>query len=232
MHAIEEGVPVTLDSFSKVVAVNPRKRKPRVTWSAAEDEILLHTISNTVRNHEGEEDWDAISQRLPGKSAVQCLKRHMVITQKIEPVLSRSVSSSPSLESDPRESLRDGPQQTFRSIPESRFEEGSEEDAPPVPNKKARISGEKEADGSYKWTQQEVDLLMKLVETYKDSAPRWNEVAANFSHHNEVDCLSKWQLISKPPVAKGKGKGIFIIKVMLVLGQKAASHVVASCLLL
>lgn len=36
-------------------------------------------------------------------------------------------------------------------------------------------------------------------------APRWNEIAANFSNRSAIDCLSKWQEISNPPVIKGKG---------------------------
>jgi Myb-like DNA-binding domain len=36
-------------------------------------------------------------------------------------------------------------------------------------------------------------------------APRWNEVAANFHDHNAIDCLTKWQTLTNPPVIKGKG---------------------------
>jgi hypothetical protein len=36
-------------------------------------------------------------------------------------------------------------------------------------------------------------------------APRWNEVAENFSNMTAIDCLTKWQSISNPPVIKGKG---------------------------
>ena len=37
------------------------------------------------------------------------------------------------------------------------------------------------------------------------AAPRWNEVAANFHDHNAIDCLTKWQTLTNPPVIKGKG---------------------------
>ena len=35
--------------------------------------------------------------------------------------------------------------------------------------------------------------------------PRWNQIASNFSGKAAIDCLSKYQSISNPPVIKGKG---------------------------
>lgn len=63
----------------------------------------------------------------------------------------------------------------------------------------------RETDGSILWRQEDVELLKKLVESYKDSAPRWNEISDNFSNKTAIDCLSKWQCITNPPVIKGKG---------------------------
>jgi len=56
-----------------------------------------------------------------------------------------------------------------------------------------------------RWTSADVDLLKKLVEAYPDSAPRWNDIAENFDERSAIDCLTKWQSISMPPVIKGKG---------------------------
>jgi hypothetical protein len=64
--------------------------------------------------------------------------------------------------------------------------------------------GSEDSDDS-SWTTEEQDLLKKLVEQYKDTAPRWNEIAANFHDHNAIDCLTKWQTLTNPPVIKGKG---------------------------
>ena len=64
--------------------------------------------------------------------------------------------------------------------------------------------GSQDSDDS-SWTLEEQDLLKKLVEQYKDTAPRWNEIAANFHDHNAIDCLTKWQTLTNPPVIKGKG---------------------------
>ena len=37
------------------------------------------------------------------------------------------------------------------------------------------------------------------------AAPRWNEIAANFSERTAIDCLTTWQTLTNPPVIKGKG---------------------------
>ena len=40
---------------------------------------------------------------------------------------------------------------------------------------------------------------------FAQGAPRWNEIAANFTSRNPIDCLTKWQTMTNPPVIKGKG---------------------------
>ena len=37
------------------------------------------------------------------------------------------------------------------------------------------------------------------------ASPRWNDIAANFPERSAIDCLSKWQSLTSPPVIKGKG---------------------------
>ena len=37
------------------------------------------------------------------------------------------------------------------------------------------------------------------------AAPRWSDIASNFSDKTAIDCLQKWQTLSSPPVIKGKG---------------------------
>lgn len=56
-----------------------------------------------------------------------------------------------------------------------------------------------------RWTNEETTLLKKLVEQYQDTSPRWNDIASNFPNRTAVDCLSRWQILSSPPVIKGKG---------------------------
>jgi hypothetical protein len=72
-------------------------------------------------------------------------------------------------------------------------------------DKSQNTEGSKDDSDESNWTTEEQDLLKKLVEQYKDTAPRWNEIAANFHDHNAIDCLTKWQTLTNPPVIKGKG---------------------------
>jgi hypothetical protein len=55
------------------------------------------------------------------------------------------------------------------------------------------------------WTDEEVQLLQKLVEQYRDAAPLWNDIAANFRNRSAYDCLAKWQTLSSNLAVKGKG---------------------------
>ena len=50
-------------------------------------------------------------------------------------------------------------------------------------------------------------LLFSLAQpkTHVTASPRWNEVAHNFTGKTAIDCLTKWQTLSTPPVIKGKG---------------------------
>lgn len=62
-----------------------------------------------------------------------------------------------------------------------------------------------EGNGVSLWSDEDEQLLRRLVEAFQESAPRWNEIANNFSRHNAIECLTKWQSITNPPVIKGKG---------------------------
>jgi hypothetical protein len=44
-----------------------------------------------------------------------------------------------------------------------------------------------------------------VVFLFCSAPPRWNEIAANFSNRTAIDCLTKWQTVTSPPVIKGKG---------------------------
>mmetsp|Transcript_9017 Transcript_9017/g.24987 ORF Transcript_9017/g.24987 Transcript_9017/m.24987 type:complete len:462 (-) Transcript_9017:66-1451(-) len=181
------------------------KRRGGVFWTTEEDDILLRAAVDD-QEEDGEEDWDSIAQLIPGKSAVQCLKRYIVLNQKeggskISSIIP-NVTDSPSHDREPQETILEcHPQHAFPD--EDEEEEEDEEDAPPAPKKRSRLPPA--SDGAGEWTNDEMDLLKKLVETYKDSAPKWNDVADNFTNHSAIECLSKWQTLTNPPVIKGKG---------------------------
>jgi hypothetical protein len=141
-------------------------------WSASEDELLLKLVYEHQQEHseddDDDEDWDGIAFNIPGKTAVQCLKRFMKLNKK-------KPSSA----------------------------KAEKEESYSVASSNSSKDRRREAEG--KWSQEETDLLKKLVEQYKDTAPRWNEVASNFQEHSAIECLTKWQALTNPPVIKGKG---------------------------
>ena len=122
------------------------QKKSKNAWSAAEDDALLKAVLEDQQDREAEgdgdeeEDWDEIANAIEGKTPVQCLKRYLILNRKQE--------SSPGATSP--ESPKD-----------------NEADSP-VEKKGKRQK--KDSDSSSKaWTPDEIELLKKLVEQYKDS---------------------------------------------------------------
>ena len=121
-------------------------KKPRAVWSAAEDDALLKAVLEDQQDREAEgdadeeEDWDEIAKAVAGKSPVQCLKRYLILNRK---------------------------QDTAGSAESPGTASGAQDDSE-SPTKKARRP-RKENEPSSKWSQEEVELLKKLVEQYKDS---------------------------------------------------------------
>jgi hypothetical protein len=155
------------------------EKKKSAQWSASEDELLLQAVLEDQQNHDtdDEEDWDEIAMSIPDKSAVHCLKRYMAMNHKKKAAAGRD------------------------------SEDEQEDDDVPIGSSDTSmmIQYTKNEKEETKWAMEEVSLLKKLVEQYKDTAPRWNEVAANFHEHNAIECLTKWQTLTNPPVIKGKG---------------------------
>lgn len=157
------------------------EKKLKAVWTAAEDDALLKAVieDQFEGDDEEEEDWDEIAKVVPGKTPVQCLKRYMVLNRKRKKESASDSSSSPATE--------------------------KEEEVESPTSKKAKRAKKETDTPSTKWSADEVELLKKLVEQYKDTAPRWNEIAENFVNRSAIDCLTNWQTITNPPVIKGKG---------------------------
>ncbi|GKY98547.1 hypothetical protein MPSEU_000811700 [Mayamaea pseudoterrestris] len=62
-----------------------------------------------------------------------------------------------------------------------------------------------DSDSNASWSAEDCELLKKLVEQYRDTAPRWNEIASNFTNNSAIECLSKWQQLTQTVIIKGKG---------------------------
>lgn len=123
-------------------------KKGKSGWSPAEDEALMAAVEEdrtrreSEAGEEDEEDWDAISTAVPGKSAVQCFRRYSAHLTKGG---ATRVSATGT-----RRSREDRDQ-------------GVSDESPPASKRSKTDSGEED------WTEEELELLKKLVEHYNDS---------------------------------------------------------------
>jgi hypothetical protein len=177
------------DDSEKKPPAEKRKSPPKkgkTTWSPAEDEALLAAVEQDRKKRqseggeEDEEDWDEISNAVPGKSAVQCFRRYSSHLTTGEAGFSAVAGN--------RRSREDRDQ-------------GVSDESPSPASKRSKTDSVEEGD----WTPDELELLKKLVEHYNDTSPRWNDIAANFPDRSAIDCLSMWQNLTSPPIVKGKG---------------------------
>lgn len=131
-------------------------KKSKSSWTPEEDEALLKAVQDDQNRRdadaEEDEDWDEIAKEVPGKTPVQCLKRHMALSQKKE-----ARASSPT----PKEDADD-------EYEEENADGEDDGDSDGQASKKQKTAS-KDSDSSGKWTPDEIELLRKLVEHYKDS---------------------------------------------------------------
>jgi Myb-like DNA-binding domain len=162
-----------------------KKRPTSVVWNDDKNATLLLAVAIEKQFHaedslEGEEDWESIAKKVPGVSAVQCLQRYMALHTDGNP--------------PPLPKLK----------PESKRRKLLTQDDPCEVKESCDMSLERVvAHGT--WTMEEVELLQRLIEEFREGAPRWNDVAANFQNHSAVECLTKWQEMTNNPAIKGKG---------------------------
>ena len=166
-------------------------------WTPAEDEALLQAVRQDLEqrsNPDDEEDWDTIAQSVDGKTAVQCFKRHARL-KATESTSKRQKETSKNEDSSPAAADRqDAAQKRSKSSPAV---QDNEETSTPAA---ARDTDSPDND---EWNADDLRLLRKLVEQYKNAAPRWNEIAANFPSRSAIDCLTAWQNETQPSIIKG-----------------------------
>jgi Myb-like DNA-binding domain len=159
----------------KMRATDPSSKK-KSAWTAVEDDILLKAVVEDQQdrdadgNGDDEEDWDEIARAVPNKTPVQCLKRYMSLIRK-----GGAKGSSEPVIPVPKAEAATAPSPTPAPTPES----ASAAEAAAASGDDAVDSSEmltplakkprKDADSSGRWTTEEIDLLKKLVEQYKDS---------------------------------------------------------------
>lgn len=171
-----------------------RKKQKTTIWTTELDGSLLFAVALEKQSHESgvdeDEDWDYIATLVPNTTAVQCLKRYMTL-QKEGLVASHNLLNA-----------------TATRIPKKATERQTKSalhvDNAPAP-KPVVTNGVDESKCSTDWSCEDIGLLEKLVEQYQDAAPRWNDIAANFSNRSAYECLAKWQEVSQTAIVKGKG---------------------------
>ena len=136
-------------------------KKAKTAWLASEDDALLKAVVEDQQDRdaegdgEDEEDWDEIAKSVPGKTPVQCLKRYIALNRKQAGSTSSSTAASTPVKEDD-----DG---------EEEDDDDDDEEEAGSPAAKKQKASKKDSDGAGKWTNEEVELLKKLVEQYKDS---------------------------------------------------------------
>jgi hypothetical protein len=176
------------------------KKRPSKFWNEDKDATLLLAIAvdRQLHRNDDDDDWDSIAKKVPGVTAVQCLQRYMALHIDGRPPPLPTLAAESTGKRQKRQK-RDGDEQEV-------MEESSVSGlAGFVVQSHAVSYDESTKSSSGAWTMEDVELLRKLVEQYKEGAPRWNEIAANFQSHSAIDCLTKWQGMTTNPAIKGKG---------------------------
>jgi hypothetical protein len=172
--------------------------KSKSIWTHHDDGVLLKAVARQCggadilddRIYEDETvvDWDDIAHGIPGKSAVQCLKRYIKIRKQLPYVSPRNNNKIQAKSAGVVQNLS--------------FETIYDEDIFENPSRKKQKIFYTDRDH---WCAKDSSLLIKLVEVYQGIAPRWNEIAANFTDRSALDCITQWQHLTKSTVKKGKG---------------------------
>jgi hypothetical protein len=183
-----------------------------VAWTEEDDATLMAAVQSQSQEEEGMDehdvDWDAIAESLASKTPVQCLQRYLVLKQE-RPMPppppgggggGATTDISATGEEESAKPAAKGGFQTSAKNGEDGDGEDDDEDGDTTGDE-----GGTGSDSESNWTKEESALLKKLVEQYQDTAPRWNEIAANFTDRTAIDCLSHWQTLTNPPSIKGKG---------------------------
>jgi hypothetical protein len=182
-----------MDNESVITDVTRKKQKTTI-WTEDKDGLLRCAVALDKQLRENsaddDEDWDHIATLVPNTSAVQCLKRYIKLQKEGQ------LAQKNSLIAPKKETVTKIAEHHTKTSEKT----ASGSTVHPVENK-----GIDEFKGSTDWSHDDIGLLEKLVEQYHDAAPRWNDIAANFSNRSAYECLAKWQEVAQTSVVKGKG---------------------------
>lgn len=166
-------------------------KKAKVSWTASEDDALLKAVLDDQNNREPdadeEEDWDEIAKNVQEKTPVQCLKRYLSLSRK-----QASTTAIAAQASEPNLATNKEDTDENDEVDEEDEDDDDEDDSEGPPAKKQKRS-KREAEASAKWTSEtsgkwtpeEMELLKKLVEQYKDCKCR-ELLVLNFEFWSEI----------------------------------------------
>ena len=155
--------------------------KGKVVWTADEDEKLFNAVELDKQHRRGEEeseddeDWDTIAQSVPGKTAVQCFKRYLVLNRdSTGGESSFEAAAAASAAAEDRDKGGEDEDNQFNSKPKatsSKKRPGSSS-GPGQETKRLKAAATGKAEtasrADVRWSQDESRLLTKLVDQYKD----------------------------------------------------------------
>eukprot|EP00592_Proboscia_alata_P001245 CAMPEP_0194372370 /NCGR_PEP_ID=MMETSP0174-20130528/20715_1 /TAXON_ID=216777 /ORGANISM="Proboscia alata, Strain PI-D3" /LENGTH=650 /DNA_ID=CAMNT_0039150855 /DNA_START=255 /DNA_END=2207 /DNA_ORIENTATION=- len=157
-------------------------------WSVT-DEKKLKDLHRALGNK-----WQEIASKFPGRSTDDMKNRwSVIIKQNVEP---ESTSQAALSTSETTNYATDDNLSPSKLTKKAKVTTGN------TGNNKVIMENSTLTD---KWTNEESSRLKILVEQYQDTSPRWNDIATHFPSRTAIDCLTKWQDLSSPPVIKGKG---------------------------
>ena len=141
-------------------------KKSKAVWSATEDEALLKAVIEDQQDREAEsdgeddEDWDEIAKSVPGKTPVQCFRRYISLNKKQQASSTGAAASGSAVASGSAAAEK----------------EGEEESTAAKKAKRPKKEADPSSSSSGKWSTEEIELLKKLVEQYKDSTSKITSV--------------------------------------------------------
>jgi Myb-like DNA-binding domain len=201
--------------------------KARAVWTTSEDNALLKAVvldkkRRDTSTESDEEDWDTIAESIPGKTAVQCLKRYMVLNNNTDRTsggvgsgFEAAAAASAAAEEEESKPAAKSKKRTKVQTGEDLTEAGGNDDDA-GDNESARAVKRLKTDQAttstasmVQWSENEIRLLKKLVEQYKDCkcmavpVETWClNVPSKYSNclERESDKLTIFCFLQLPPV--------------------------------
>jgi hypothetical protein len=147
--------------------------KGKIVWTTAEDDLLFRAVELDKQQRgeasDDDEDWDTIARSVPGKTPVQCLKRYLVLNRDSSFEAAAAAEEGEDEEQDSKHPAkpekRTGQKRQNDDDGKEPSSAASGRETKKVRTSKAAVST---STAVVNWSHDEIRLLMKLVDQYKD----------------------------------------------------------------